>query len=191
MRNSKLVYTFLVLIAINLSSCFSPHQGRSAIDSGLNTSGTSQTEVFFTPWDDAEAAIASAIESAEEKIYIQAYVWTSKPLTKSLIKAKSRGVKIYILADKEQMQNSDASLIPELAKQNIPINLETKYQNAHNKVIIIDPKGSNPKVITGSYNFSYSAQYKNAENVLIIHDASIVNKYLANWRRHQQDASAY
>lgn len=200
MKNSKLVYTFLVLVAINLSSCLSPHKlGKMTNDpnnsdqSNLNLTNLTEknVQVYFTPWDDAEAAIVKAIDAAQEKIYIQAYVWSSKPLTAAILDAKNRGVKIYILADKQQLLNSDASLIPKLSAANIPVNLETKYQSAHNKVLIIDPNLETAKVITGSYNFTYSAQYKNAENILILNNQDIAKTYLANWRRHQQDAAAY
>ena len=41
---------------------------------------------------------------------------------------------------------------------------------AHNKTIIIDPDGPDPVVETGSLNFSYSAEHRNAENALLVKD---------------------
>ena len=49
----------------------------------------------------------------------------------------------------------------------------------HHKVIIIDEK----IVITGSYNFSRSAEERNDENVLIIHNAEVAEKYFAEFER--------
>jgi phosphatidylserine/phosphatidylglycerophosphate/cardiolipin synthase-like enzyme len=43
----------------------------------------------------------------------------------------------------------------------------------HNKVLVIDDT-----VITGSYNFSRSAQF-NAENILFIDSAALAEKYSA------------
>jgi phospholipase D len=37
------------------------------------------------------------------------------------------------------------------------------------------------KVITGSYNFTKSADTRNAENVVLIDDADIAKQYLVNW----------
>jgi phosphatidylserine/phosphatidylglycerophosphate/cardiolipin synthase-like enzyme len=46
--------------------------------------------------------------------------------------------------------------------------------------MVIDGKN----IITGSFNFTKSAQDRNAENVLIILDDPIIaKKYIANWER--------
>jgi phospholipase D len=55
--------------------------------------------------------------------------------------------------------------------------IDYKPAIAHNKVIIID----NGSVITGSFNFTKAAQFKNAENVLIIHDKQLADIYKQNW----------
>jgi phosphatidylserine/phosphatidylglycerophosphate/cardiolipin synthase-like enzyme len=58
--------------------------------------------------------------------------------------------------------------------------------------MLIDADDILPVVITGSYNFSYSAQARNAENLLIMRgNAPLARAYLANWRRHRDDALAY
>lgn len=49
---------------------------------------------------------------------------------------------------------------------------------AHNKTIIIDPDGPNSVVETGSFNFTYSAERRNAENALIVRgDADLASAY--------------
>lgn len=40
----------------------------------------------------------------------------------------------------------------------------------HSKVVVVDPFGDNPVVITGSHNFSASASGKNDENFIIVKD---------------------
>jgi phosphatidylserine/phosphatidylglycerophosphate/cardiolipin synthase-like enzyme len=46
-------------------------------------------------------------------------------------------------------------------------------------------------VITGSYNFTFSAQNRNSENVLIIKSNALAARYSENWLRHQRDATPY
>ena len=49
---------------------------------------------------------------------------------------------------------------------------------AHSKVIVIDPNGNNPVVVTGSHNFSASASSKNDENLVIIRgNAALAKAY--------------
>ena len=48
--------------------------------------------------------------------------------------------------------------------QGIPVRIDVKRAIAHNKVMVIDGK----MVITGSFNFTKSAEENNAENLLVI-----------------------
>ena len=51
----------------------------------------------------------------------------------------------------------------------------------HSKVIVIDPNGDNPIVITGSHNFSAAASGKNDENMVIIRgDKELAKAYAVN-----------
>jgi phosphatidylserine/phosphatidylglycerophosphate/cardiolipin synthase-like enzyme len=52
---------------------------------------------------------------------------------------------------------------------------------AHNKAMIIDKR----VVITGSFNFTKAAEERNAENLLVISDVGLANRYTENWRAHQ------
>jgi phosphatidylserine/phosphatidylglycerophosphate/cardiolipin synthase-like enzyme len=150
---------------------------------------TGSVEVLFSPWDDAEGAIIRVLGKARESIHVQAYLLTSRSIARALTEARVRGVKVEILADREMLVKSDKSLLPQLLESGIPIWLETRYAAAHNKVILIDVTTVDPVVITGSYNFSWSAQARNAENLLILRgNPALAQRYLDNWRRHRDDA---
>jgi len=56
-------------------------------------------------------------------------------------------------------------------------------------VIVIDSTTADATVITGSYNFTWTAQNKNAENMLIARrNPPLAAQYAANWERHFRDA---
>ncbi|MBE0619340.1 MAG: phospholipase D family protein [Burkholderiales bacterium] len=149
-------------------------------------------QLAFTPWDNAEAMIVDAIRGAKQQILVQAFSFTSRALAHALIAAKRRGVEVQVMADREQTFSGEASRIPDLVKAGIPVTLEVRYQSAHNKVMVIDAGTVYAAVITGSYNWTYAAQYKNAENVLILRDnPDVVHAYAANWSRHHADALPY
>ncbi len=158
-----------------------------AVAAPLPATGT--VEVLFTPWDDAEGAIVRALGDARKSIHMQAYLLTSRSIAKALQSAQSRGVAVEILADREMLERSDKSLLPLLREGGIPVWLETRYAAAHNKVILIDAAQANAVVITGSYNFTWSAQARNAENLLILRDnPALVRRYFDNWQRHRGEA---
>jgi hypothetical protein len=50
----------------------------------------------------------------------------------------------------------------------------------HNKVMIVD----GATVITGSFNYTWSAEHRNAENLLVIHDPTLAAEYTQNWNIH-------
>ncbi|MCX7156631.1 MAG: phospholipase D family protein [Rhodocyclales bacterium] len=150
---------------------------------------TGTVEVLFTPWDDAEGAIVRALGEAKKSIHVQAYLLTSRSIARALQEAQARGVAVEILADREMVTKGDSSLIPKLAAEGIPVWLETRYAVAHNKVLLIDASTPHGFVITGSYNFTWSAQARNAENLLILRDnPALVRRYLDNWQRHRDEA---
>lgn len=149
-------------------------------------------QVAFTPWDDAEAMIVQSIRRARQQILVQAFSFTSRTLANALLAARRRGVDVQVIADREQTYSGEASRIPDLVQEGIPVVLDVRYQSAHSKVMVIDAGTADAAVITGSYNWTYAAQYKNAENVLILrHNPEIVNAYAANWRRHYAEALPY
>jgi phosphatidylserine/phosphatidylglycerophosphate/cardiolipin synthase-like enzyme len=149
-------------------------------------------EVLFTPWDDAEGALLREIGKARQSIHVQAFVFSSRSLARALEEAHRRGVRVEMLADLEQARNRERSQIHALHEAGIPVWLELRYANAHNKIMLIDAEGPEPAVMTGSYNYTFSAQARNAENLLILRaNMPLARAYLANWRRHQSEAIPY
>ena len=149
-------------------------------------------QVAFTPWDNAEGMVVDALREAKTQVLVQAFSFTSRVLANALIAAKRRGVDVMVLADREQTFSGESSRIPDLAQAGIAVMLEARYQSAHNKVMVIDAGTQAAAVITGSYNWTYAAQFKNAENVLILrYNPDIASAYAENWRRHYAESLPY
>lgn len=149
-------------------------------------------QALFAPWDDIETRLVGIIDDADRQILVQAYLLTNKKIAKSLVGAHRRGVEVQILADARQHAKVSSSALPILAAAGIDIWLETKYQNAHNKIIVVDPAASNSIVVTGSFNFTWTAQHRNAENVLVIRgNSAVAAQYASNWKQHRRDATPY
>jgi phosphatidylserine/phosphatidylglycerophosphate/cardiolipin synthase-like enzyme len=149
-------------------------------------------EVLFTPWDDVEGAIVQALGDARKTIHLQVYLITSRPIANALFSAVARGVKVELLADREMAIKGANSQVSELASRGVLVWLETRYAAAHNKIILIDALTAKPVVITGSYNYTWSAQARNAENLLLLSgDANLTKRYLGNWQRHRSEAQAW
>jgi phosphatidylserine/phosphatidylglycerophosphate/cardiolipin synthase-like enzyme len=156
----------------------------------LPAQGTMQAA--FAPWDNVEALLLEAIGNARQQVLMQAYLLTSKKIAHALVAAQRRGVEVRVLVDAGQLDKVPSSVAPRLSAAGIGVWVETKYQNAHNKVIVIDAHTPGATVITGSYNFTWTAQHKNAENILIIrNNPALAARYASNWERHRQEAEPY
>ncbi len=155
----------------------------------LNLPAQGRVELAFSPWNDPEQALLKAIDDAREQILVQAYLFTSKPLARGLIAAHRRGVRVEVLLDAESNRPNSLSVMPEVLNAGIPVAVETRYNIAHNKLMIIDPASRHGAVATGSYNFTRSARVANAENMLILRDnPALAQAYARNWQRHRAEA---
>ena len=152
--------------------------------------GTAQ--VLFSPWDDVEGALVASIRAARRQVLVQAFSFTSRPIARALIEAKARGIDVRVTADAGETARLERNRIAELASAGIPVFIEERYQSAHNKVMVIDADLPSALVITGSYNWTYSARRHNAENVLILRgQGELAGRYRANWERHQAGARRF
>lgn len=149
-------------------------------------------QVKFSPWDDVEGEVIALLGAARHEVLVQAYSLTSRGIAAALIVAHQRGVSVRLLADREQTMSGESSRIPDLVAAGIEVRIETRYAAAHNKVMVIDGNSPDSVVLAGSYNWTWSAQNRNAENLLIIRrNKSLASSYAANWRRHAEDAVPY
>jgi phosphatidylserine/phosphatidylglycerophosphate/cardiolipin synthase-like enzyme len=142
---------------------------------------------YFSPNGGCTEAIINEINFAKESILVQAYSFTSEPISRALIDAYKRGVKVEIVLDKSQ-RTENYSRVDAVAKASIPTFIDSKHAIAHNKIMILDGK----TIITGSFNFTKGAEEKNAENLLIIKDQpELVRKYTDNYLKHKEHSEKY
>jgi phosphatidylserine/phosphatidylglycerophosphate/cardiolipin synthase-like enzyme len=139
-------------------------------------------DVYFSPKGGCTDAILRELGAAKSSILVQAYSFTSAPIAKALVAAHKRGVKVQVILDKEKANEEKHSEADKLIRAGVPTLIDGKHLTAHNKVIVID--GS--VVVTGSFNFNRHAEEENAENLLVIRDKGLADKYTANWKAHAE-----
>ena len=143
-------------------------------------------EVYFSPRGECTSAIIKELEKANNSVLVQAYSFTSAPIAEALLNAFNRGVKVEVILDKRGKTEKDSKATFFIDKE-IPVMIDDKHAKAHNKVMVIDRE----TVITGSFNLSEAAETRNAENLLIIHDRKLAEKYVKNWHEHAQHLKLY
>lgn len=121
-----------------------------------------------------------AVNNAQQSIQIAIFTFTDKALIDDLIKAKNRGVTVQVVADYSQgTQAYSTAGFDKLVQNGIEVKINNSYELLHNKYMIID----GDTVETGSYNYTASAQTKNAENYQIYHNApELAQLYQQDWQ---------
>lgn len=138
-------------------------------------------QVYFSPKGGAQEALVQEIKKAKESIFVQAYSFTSEPIIQALIKAHQRGVHVEIILDKSQATDKRSGTAS-VREAGIHTVIDRRHAIAHNKIMIIDQD----TVVTGSFNFTKSAEEKNAENLLVVRSPELARLYLENWKRHRE-----
>ncbi len=141
-------------------------------------------QVCFTPGQSCTRTIVDSLWQARQSIAVQAYSFTSFQIAKALVDAKQRGVEVKVILDKAWLDDKKQdkrfrAAILYMYEHEVPLWIDYEPSIAHNKVMIIDAK----QVITGSFNFTNSAEKRNAENVLIIDSPALAEQYLQNWQK--------
>ena len=154
--------------------------------------GIGTIEYAFTPGDDAARLIVRAIDGARFQILVQAFSFTHAEIAGALIRAERRGLDVKVIADAEQIDLIDHNVIPQLVEAGIPVFTDAEHAAAHNKVMVIDAGTKAPALITGSFNFTHAAQFRNAENVLVFRgNHELTRAYLDNWMRHLRHSTRF
>jgi len=149
---------------------------------------TGTVQYAFTADDHAEAMIIAAIDAAHRQVLMQAYTLTHRRIADALVCAHNRGVEVAVIADQEQARANPAT-VRDLMRAGVALLFDALHAAAHNKIIVIDSGFEDCAVITGSFNFTYAAQHRNAENALVLRgNPPLCDAYFKNWRRHQLHA---
>ena len=143
-------------------------------------------ETYFSPKGGVTDAVVREIDAAGQTIFVQAYSFTSAKIAEALVNAQRRGVVVHVILDRSNATEKYSSA-DFLAHSDVPVLIDARHEIAHNKIMILDAQ----VVITGSFNFTKQAETSNAENLLIIRDRSIAQRYLENWHEHQAHSEPY
>jgi phosphatidylserine/phosphatidylglycerophosphate/cardiolipin synthase-like enzyme len=153
---------------------------------------TGTVQVAFTPGDPVDDILIGVIGQARQQVLVKAFSFTHKRIARALVDAHRRGVRVEVLADERQDRQLEGSVLADLARNGIPVWLDAKRASAHNKVMIVDPGTAGAVLVTGSYNFTWSAQRRNAENVLVMRgNPALADAFADNWQRLRAQAVEY
>ena len=161
-----------------IENLFGPDDRAATPNPSLTIDGT-PVEVYFSPDDGVAAHILTLLQGAQESIYFLAYSFTSNDLGDAIRQRAADGLTVAGVMDDGQVNSNQGTEYDPFEQAGLDVRRDGNPGLMHDKVIIIDRK----IVITGSYNFSTSAEERNDENVFIIHNAYVAAQYMEEFQK--------
>jgi phosphatidylserine/phosphatidylglycerophosphate/cardiolipin synthase-like enzyme len=175
------------IVAVTLFTSAAVSQAANSGQPERFASGASYSVCFVPDGASCEELLIDTINNTTRTLLIQAYSFTSAPIARAVINAHNRGVDVRVIVDKSQVSERYTSA-RFFKNAGIPVVIDSEPAIAHNKVMVFDQQA----VFTGSFNFTRSAQQRNAENGIVIRgDAALVKAYTDNWSARFRQSSAY
>ncbi|MCL6643041.1 MAG: FAM83 family protein [Candidatus Bipolaricaulota bacterium] len=126
--------------------------------------------VYFSPSPEPERVILQTLQSAQQSVHIALYQLTDPEIADVLLEIARRGMELKILLDDEPSRGSKGCL---LWSAGVAVKQYVDSGIMHHKFAVVDGE----RVITGSYNWTTSAQTRNEENLLIIESPELAQAF--------------
>jgi phosphatidylserine/phosphatidylglycerophosphate/cardiolipin synthase-like enzyme len=163
---------------------FGPDKIAATPNSKLSINGT-PVEIYFSPEEKTASRILELIHGARESINFLAYSFTSNDIGAAMMERAQAGVKVSGVMDDGQVKTSQVTEYDPFKQAGMDVRMDGNLDGLmHHKVIIIDQM----IVITGSYNFTTSAETTNDENVVIIFSPEVAARFMEEFQRVYQQA---
>lgn len=140
---------------------------------------------LFSPSDETACYIDRALSEVDYHVAISLLLLTDEILIDRIIDLHQSGKQVRVIVEDE---SSSSFALSRLRAAGVPVAIHDPGPIFHHKYAIIDEgiTESLPTVITGSHNWTWSADNINDENTLIIRDQSVANifrqEFEARWR---------
>tara|TARA_Y100000294_G_scaffold175224_1_gene194818 strand:+ start:3780 stop:4760 length:981 start_codon:yes stop_codon:yes gene_type:complete len=133
-------------------------------------SGNIILENYFCPEDNCKQQVIDTIKEAKESIYFMTFSFTDEDIADQIL-FKNIDIKGIFEARGATASYGQYNRLKDFG---LEVKKDKNKKTMHHKVFIID----NKTVITGSMNPTGSGNFRNDENVLIIHNKEIASKFL-------------
>jgi phosphatidylserine/phosphatidylglycerophosphate/cardiolipin synthase-like enzyme len=147
--------------------------------------GKANVEVYFSPEDGVAKHVLERLAGAKRSIHFMAFSYTATSIADAMVAKAKSGLVVRGVFER-QNAGGTGSAFGRLRQGGIDVLEDGNCYILHHKAIIIDER----TVITGSYNFTNSAERDNDENLVIVDDPVLARAYLDEFERVYAQAQA-
>jgi len=144
----------------------------------LLTAGCTSSQAYFSGEHDIASVITGEIQAAEDDIHVAIYTFTNTDIRDALYDAVAvRGVELSVCADAGQSYTlaDQGEALRMLADAGADVRTADGFGGGimHHKLAIIDEH----TVLTGSFNYTRSANEINDENLVVLSSPELAARY--------------
>lgn len=186
--NKKLISIIAtVAVTATLATGCGKAQAKSTIET--TTSETTNAEYYFSQdKGNPDQQLIKVISGAKSNLDIAIYSLTKESIVDAIIKAKSSGVNVRLITDKQESKSkSETKQLTKLKAAGIPVKINSHKGLMHLKVTIADKS----IVTTGSYNYTEAATKSNDEVLVVLHGSKAAEKFESEFTRMWNDTKNF
>ena len=131
-----------------------------------------EAHVCFSPKNECSAKICEFISQAKQSLLICVFTISDNLISDSILASYKRGVKVKIITDNDKSFDKGSD-IHRLASEGVEIKIDMSRHHMHHKFAIRD----NKSLLSGSYNWTRSAEIYNQENFIITDNSKLVKSF--------------
>ena len=117
--------------------------------------------------------IEETMAFAAQSIRICVYTISDNRLVDAIMQAHREGMDIKIISDNDKAFDKGSDVLA-LAQAGLDVRVDASPNHMHHKFLVADDS----IVVTGSYNWTRSAEYHNNENLVRIDDSAMAKDFL-------------
>jgi len=140
--------------------------------------GRTNVEVYFSPEDGVAKYVLQRLGAAKRSIHFMSFSYTASVIADAMVAQAQAGLPVHGVFE-SQNAGGTGSVFGRLRQGGVDVLQDGNCYILHHKVIVIDER----TVITGSYNFTNSAERDNDENLVIVDDPTLARAYLDEFAR--------
>jgi len=147
--------------------------------------GGAPFEVYFSPEDGVAKYVVQRLAAAKRSIHFMAFSYTSSTIADAMVAKVKEGLPVRGVFESQNV-GGIGSAFRLLRQGGVDVLEDRNCYILHHKVIILDER----TVISGSYNFTNSAEKDNDENLVIVDGPALARAYLEEFQRVYAQAQA-
>ncbi|WP_066759334.1 phospholipase D-like domain-containing protein [Crocinitomix algicola] len=131
-----------------------------------------QESVYFSPGEECLQAILMHIKSSVNRIKICLFTISDDRISEALITKHNHGVMVLVITDNDKLFDKGSD-IETLKSAGIAVRIDNTDSHMHHKFALFD----DTITLTGSYNWTRSAERYNHENILITDSKKVAREF--------------